>query len=288
MGKGSARTLKYWLDKGYVGEEAEKMRMSRMPGTVEYFSIYKGMSMSEAKKAKKEYQSRRVNTLDNFIKKYGEIEGEIKWQEYKDKQAYSNSYEYKREKYGWTLEKWEKFNKSRGSEGESNGNYGSSYYQRWVDKYGIEKADEMNERVTQQKVRRGEANGNYGRPKRTEEIERMRKSAIERVIRRGTCVAYNPDSIEIIEEYGKLHGYEFIHAENGGEYQVPNTTFFVDGYDEENNVVIEFDEKYHMNETQQELDRERQDIIGKILKCKFIRINENNNIKEFDYENKEN
>ena len=26
MGKGSARTLKYWLDKGYDGDEAEKMR----------------------------------------------------------------------------------------------------------------------------------------------------------------------------------------------------------------------------------------------------------------------
>ena len=99
MGKGSARTLQHWLDKGYTGEEAEKMRMSRIPGTIEYFHIFKKMSLSEAKKAKEEYQSKRVNTLENMIRKYGDVEGEIRWQEYKDKQAYTNSFEYKKEKY---------------------------------------------------------------------------------------------------------------------------------------------------------------------------------------------
>lgn len=288
MGKGSARTLQYWLDKGFEADEAEKMRMSRIPGTIEYFSIFKKMPIEEAKKAKKEYQSNRVNTLENFIKKYGEVGGEIKWKEYKDKQAYSNTFEYKRDKYEWTRERWEKYNKSRGNIGENNGNYGTSYYETWVEKYGKEKADEMNEELSKRKARHGEDNGNYNRPKRPEEIKKMRESAIERVIRQGTCVAYNPESIPIIENFGEQNGYEFQHAENGGEYQVPKTTFFVDGYDKENNVVIEYDERYHMNEVQQELDKERQDIIGNILGCKFIRINENNNIKEFNYENKKN
>jgi len=113
----------------------------------------------------------------------------------------------------------------------------------------------------------------------------MRKSAIERVIRQGTCVAYNPNSIPIIENYGKENGYNFIHAENGGEYQIPNTTFFVDGYDKENNIVIEFDEKYHYWESHKNKDRQRQDMIGQLLKCKFIRIDQNNNINIFDYSN---
>lgn len=285
MGKGSARTLKYWLDKGYTGEEAEKMRMSRVPGTIEYFHIFKKMSLSEAKKSKEEYQSKRAVTLENMIRKYGDIEGEIRWQEYKDKQAYTNSFEYKEEKYGWTMDEWENYNKSRGSFGEKNGNYGTSYYEVWVEKYGKDEADRMNKEVSKLKARSKEKNGNYRRKKRPEEIERMKKSAIERVIRQGTCVAYNVSSIPIIENFGKENGYYFQHAENGGEYQIPNTTFFVDGYDKENNVVIEFDEKYHFSENQKKKDLERQDMIGHLLKCKFIRIDEHMNVKIIDYSN---
>lgn len=283
MGKGSARTLQHWLDKGYDKDSAEKMRLSRTPGTIEYFIIYKKMSPECALDAKKKYQDIRKNTYDNFIKRYGVTDGEIKWQIYKDKQAYSNTFEYKQKRYGWDLEKYESYNKKRGSAGELNGNYGSSYYQVWVDKYGKEQADMMNESVSKEKARYGSDNGNFGREKRPVELERMSKSAIERVIRQGTCTAYNPNSISHIEKYGKENGYSFQHAENGGEYHVPQTTFFVDGYDRQNNVVIEFDEKYHLSKSQQKKDKQRQDMIGNLLKCKFIRIDEYNNIKETNY-----
>jgi hypothetical protein len=116
-------------------------------------------------------------------------------------------------------------------------------------------------------------------------LEKMSSSAKARITRQGNnqIHSYNPNSIPIIENYGKENDYYFIHAENGGEYQIPNTTFFVDGYDTDNNVVIEFDEKYHFTEKQQTKDKQRQDMIGQILKCKFIRIDENNNVIEFDY-----
>jgi len=52
-------------------------------------------------------------TEDNLIKKYGVTEGKKRWQKYKQKQAYSNSYEYKKEKYGWTDKEFKNFNKSR-------------------------------------------------------------------------------------------------------------------------------------------------------------------------------
>lgn len=118
-----------------------------------------------------------------------------------------------------------------------------------------------------------------------EVISKMSNSAKLRILKYGTnqIHSYNPSSIPIIEEYGKANGYKFKHAENGGEYQVPKTVFFVDGYDEENNVVIEFDEKYHFKESQQAADKKRQDIIGNILKCKFIRIDEVGKISIFDY-----
>ena len=52
-------------------------------------------------------------TLENMIVKYGEEVGAANWQKYKEKQAYSNSYEFKKNKYGWTEEQYEEFNKSR-------------------------------------------------------------------------------------------------------------------------------------------------------------------------------
>jgi hypothetical protein len=113
--------------------------------------------------------------------------------------------------------------------------------------------------------------------------EKMSQSAIKRVIRQGTYVGYNPNSIAILEGYARENDYVIQHAENGGEFQVPNTTFFVDAYDMENNIVIEYDEKYHLKEEQVEKDRKRQDMIGNILKCKFIRILYNGEVRIFDY-----
>jgi len=277
MSRGSARTLQHWLGKGYEKEEAEKMRLSRVPGTIEYFTIFKGMDLDEAKVAKIKYQSKRVNTLENMIKKHGEIDGKIKWDEYREKQAHSNSFEYKKKKYGWTKEQFDEFNKSRGASGERNGNYGSSYYQVWVDKFGVEIADEMNKEVSKLKIRTGEDSGNYKRPKRTEELRRMRKSAIKRIERNvfngGQMMpGYNPEACKLIEQYGKENGYNFQHAENGGEYHIKELGYFVDGYDKEKNVVIEYYEPFHKKQVERD-ERRKQEIIDH-LGCKFIEIKE--------------
>ncbi|MFW6219773.1 MAG: hypothetical protein ACOC1O_01620 [bacterium] len=76
-------------------------------------------------------------------------------------------------------------------------------------------------------------------------------------------------------EYGRKYGYEFQHAENGGEYYIEHLGYFVDGYDIDNNVVIEYDEKYHfdINGNLKDKDKLRQKEIIEYLKCKFIRIN---------------
>jgi|AntAceMinimDraft_18_1070375.scaffolds.fasta_scaffold08879_6 hypothetical protein len=53
-------------------------------------------------------------TKDCLMKKYGKKEGIKRWNIYRNKQANSNLFEYKRDKYGWTEDKFKKFNKSRG------------------------------------------------------------------------------------------------------------------------------------------------------------------------------
>lgn len=52
-------------------------------------------------------------TLANLITKYGEIDGIRRWDSYKNKQSVTNSYEYKKEKYGWSTTDFDDFNKSR-------------------------------------------------------------------------------------------------------------------------------------------------------------------------------
>lgn len=98
---------------------------------------------------------------------------------------------------------------------------------------------------------------------------------------------YNPLSISIIEDYGEKNGFIFQHAENGGEYQIPGTNYFVDGYDIKKNTVIEYDEKHHFykNGNLKNKDIKRQKIIMKILNCLFIRINYKNEIKIYEQTN---
>lgn len=85
---------------------------------------------------------------------------------------------------------------------------------------------------------------------------------------------FNPKACELIEEYGKQNGYNFQHALNGGEYYIKELKYFVDGYDKEKNVVIEYNEKYHNLPKQRKIDEVREKKITDYLKCKFIKLYE--------------
>jgi len=85
---------------------------------------------------------------------------------------------------------------------------------------------------------------------------------------------YNKKACEMIEKFGKENGYNFIHAENGGEFHIKELGYWVDGYDKDKNVVIEVDEEFHFDYDGNLLDSDvrRQKEIEEFLHCKFIRI----------------
>ncbi len=83
---------------------------------------------------------------------------------------------------------------------------------------------------------------------------------------------HNRNSIKIIEQYGKDNGYNFQHAENLGEYHIKELGYFVDGYDKEKNVVIEYYETGHSKNIERD-ERRKQEIIA-LLGCDFIEIYE--------------
>lgn len=52
-------------------------------------------------------------TLSNMIKSYGQQQGTRRFDQYRKKQAYTNSLEYKQFKHNWTKEQFQQYNKSR-------------------------------------------------------------------------------------------------------------------------------------------------------------------------------
>jgi hypothetical protein len=81
---------------------------------------------------------------------------------------------------------------------------------------------------------------------------------------------FNPQACKIIEEYGKMNGYNFQHALNGGEFHIKELGYWIDGYDINKNVVIEYYEKHHLTPKWKEKDKKRMKNIIETLKCKFI------------------
>lgn len=79
---------------------------------------------------------------------------------------------------------------------------------------------------------------------------------------------HNPYTIQFIDDLSEMTGLNFNHAANGGEKKFHK--YWVDAYNEEHNIVIEFDEKHH--NLQKESDQERQQYIVDNFGCKFVRV----------------
>jgi hypothetical protein len=93
----------------------------------------------------------------------------------------------------------------------------------------------------------------------------------------GLKPSFNSKACKIIEDYGIENGYNFQHAENGGEYYIKELGYWVDGYDEEQNVVIEFNEKRHLYGKNKIKTETRKLEIIRFLKCIWIEFNEQKN-----------
>ena len=97
----------------------------------------------------------------------------------------------------------------------------------------------------------------------------------------GCPKCYNRYSKSQIEYLSFMESYKKInirHAENGGEYKIPNTKYFADGYDEINNTIYE----YHGDFWHGNLKIYNKTIINPITKNTFGELYENT-IKREEY-----
>lgn len=127
------------------------------------------------------------------------------------------------------------------------------------------------------KQKRGKKNPFYNKKFSKLHRKNLRVAALKRLKRDGIIISYNKKACEFIDDFGKKHGYNFQHAMNGGEVSISG--YSLDGYDKENNIVFEYDEKHHRYIRNRKRDIIRQnDIIKEIRPTLFFRYNEWHNI----------
>ena len=85
---------------------------------------------------------------------------------------------------------------------------------------------------------------------------------------------FNKRACKYLDKLNKETGWNLKHAMNGGEEVVCG--YWVDGYDKDKNVIVEYDEKkhYRADGNLRQKDIKRQEEIIKTLHCKFYRYNE--------------
>lgn len=106
--------------------------------------------------------------------------------------------------------------------------------------------------------------------------EKLRLKAISRL---NFSANYNKNACSFIDDLNEIFNWNLQHAENGGEVIIGG--YFLDGYDNFNNIAFEYDERRHYadieNNILKERDYKRMCFIYTKVNCRFFRYNEETN-----------
>lgn len=141
--------------------------------------------------------------------------------------------------------------------------------------YGKGKPKPESWKQTMSEKYKGSGNPFYGKSHTDEfknNVKQNWKMFIEKHGRSAGKPRYNKAACMYFDKLNELMGWEGQHAEFGGEKQIGK--YFVDFYEPNKNIVVEYDEPSHEKPSIKEKDIIRQNYIIKELNCKFYRYSE--------------
>ena len=202
------------------------------------------------------FRKKYAMSLSNMITKYGEELGKKKWEEYCERQAYTNTFEYKQKIYGWTREDFDNYNKKR-----------AVTYENLIERHGEELGKKKWEEYVsiQQKTKsRDWMIEQYGVEK-TNEINRSKIHNLENFIKRygeelgkkkweeyceNRSKPFSKAAYSLFKKFDKYlpKGLTSKHSENEHFVQGENQLYFLDYFIPELNICIEFNgDAWHGN-----------------------------------------
>lgn len=103
-----------WLDRLFVHVLSKNIKLMSDSGS---YSIFMAIVNSLDENATTRFDFLKSNatkrTKETYIARHGELNGNIKWNAYVEKQRSKNLFETKQLRYGWSREQFDEFNKSR-------------------------------------------------------------------------------------------------------------------------------------------------------------------------------
>ena len=141
------------------------------------------------------------------------------------------------------------------------GNHRPSRY--WL---GKSRSEETKQKIQQSKL------GTHWGVHSEEAKQKIREKLLDRIQNlTGKIVPfYNPNACKLFEEINRELNWNGQHAENGGEVRVGG--YFLDYYEPNLNIAIEYDEAHHRLPKQITRDIQKENYIKAKMNCKFYRI----------------
>ena len=170
---------------------------------------------------------------------------------------------------------------SLANSGEKNGFYGKTH----SDTYKTILRENIS--VVRKNVHTPQANEKrrlsvIGKKTSAETKRKMRISIIKFIKNKNgsICPMHNINACKYLDNLSKNKNWDLQHALNGGEFYISELGYFVDGYDLNKNIVVEYDEPLHYdrNGMLKNKDIIRQNEIINHLRCQFFRYNEKKGI----------
>lgn len=183
-------------------------------------------------------------TKEKYINRFGEEEGNRRWKSYCDKQSISNTFEYKREKFGWSREQFDEYNKSRSCTLEN-------FIKRYGEENGIKKWKDYCE-IQRYTTTLEYFKKTYGDEEGTKKYEAFQIAKAPATL---GLTGASEIANEMFKELSEYYKGNTIYTECINKEWIVDYRYSLDYYDKTLNVVVEFyGDFWHCNPNKYQID----------------------------------